>query len=374
MHIAILVESLNQKSGSRAPIELAKYLSKKGQTVDLYAFDSEKPVFKSNNSNLKIYVIQRNKNFVTSRILPNSHLIRMLRKTRPQVALIAAFLPATLATRIAGTKIVRVYMGTQFGSLLENINPQDKPSFMIYIASKLVDTFVYLSELISLHLAHHTIAISKFAAREAQNLYKKRVDTVIYLGGDHLLKNNLNKSKLKPPFIFTTVSRITPYKGFHEIINALNDIKDSKKIKLLIVGTFFKKEYIKYLKKMTKKIDFELVLNASDHDLAKIYQKTFVYLSFDKYLFFGLPIVEAAFFKKPSIVANFAAAPEVVNPGQTGLMVHNRKELTLAAKRFINNPTMAQKMGIMAQKNAAEKFTWNIISNQYLTFLEKIAR
>lgn len=374
MHIAIVVESLNQKSGSRAPIELAKHLSNKGHTVDLYAFESEKPLFKSTNNNLKIYVLQRNENIIASRILPNPHLIGMLRKTRPQVAVIAAFLPATLSARIAGTKIVRVYMGTQFNSLLENISPQEKPGFIIFIASKLVDSFVYISELISLHLAHHIIAISKFAAREAQGLYSKRVDRVFYLGGDHLQKKNSTESALKPPFVFASVSRITPYKGFHEIIKALNAIENSKRIKLLIVGKFFKKEYLNYLKKMTKKIDLELVLNASDHDLAKIYQKTFVYLSFDKYLFFGLPVIEAAFFKKPSIVANFAAAHEVVNSGQTGLIVHNRQELTLAAERFINNPKMAQNMGIMAQKNAAEKFTWNKTSNQYLAFLEKITK
>ncbi len=109
-----------------------------------------------------------------------------------------------------------------------------------------------------------------------------------------------------------------------------------------------------------------------DFELAKLYQNCNLYVTCDRYLFFGLPIAEAANFKKPTVALNFAAAKELIETGKTGVVVKSGEEMKKTLKYLINNPEVVEKMGRSAFVKVKKEFSWEKIALEYDEFLRQI--
>ncbi len=85
---------------------------------------------------------------------------------------------------------------------------------------------------------------------------------------------------------------------------------------------------------------------------------------------FGLVYVEAALAETPAIACNAGGAPEIIEPGETGLLVRpqNVPDLTQAILTLLDNRTLAASMGRRARELALERFTWP----NYLTQLRGV--
>jgi glycosyltransferase involved in cell wall biosynthesis len=75
---------------------------------------------------------------------------------------------------------------------------------------------------------------------------------------------------------------------------------------------------------------------------------------------FGLVYVEAALAEKPVIACDAGGAPEIVDDGDTGLLVRpqNVPDLTEAILTLLDNRDQAAAMGRRARQLALERFTW----------------
>ncbi len=75
---------------------------------------------------------------------------------------------------------------------------------------------------------------------------------------------------------------------------------------------------------------------------------------------FGLVYVEAALAEKPVIACEAGGAPEIVEHGETGLLVRpqNVPDLTQAILTLLDNRDHAAAMGRRARELALERFTW----------------
>lgn len=75
---------------------------------------------------------------------------------------------------------------------------------------------------------------------------------------------------------------------------------------------------------------------------------------------FGLVYVEAALAEKPVIACEAGGAPEIIEDGETGLLVRpqNVPDLTQAILALLDNRGHAAKMGRRARELALERFTW----------------
>src|SRR3990167_8370511 len=368
--IAILTESISSNSGARAPVEIAKNLANLGHQIEIFAYNfqpQKSTIADLKSKKVEIHLLKKPRNPVFARLLPNKEIAQTLKDQDFDFVLLAAFLPFLLSAKLARRKVIKIYMGTQFGAYLENKNPGEINIFDSLL-SKLIDFYIYLSEFISLHLSNKVIAISKFSGQEATSLYHKKVDKVIYLCGNHL---KITAAKNSQSLNLLTVSRITPYKGFHILIEVLKSLKTNKRVTLTIAGKKEKSNYFRYLKKIAPK-NVLFVTNPSDKQLVNLFQTCNLYLSADRYLFFGLPIAEAAFFKKATIALNYAAAKELVLNRKTGLVVNNQKEIMDAITHYIKNKKSVQRMGLAARKRAQEIFTWEKSAKQYLELFKKI--
>ncbi|OGH20047.1 MAG: hypothetical protein A3D74_03950 [Candidatus Levybacteria bacterium RIFCSPHIGHO2_02_FULL_37_13] len=375
MKIGVLTEIINYHSGARAPLMIAKGLAKRGHKVTVFAYDFmlDQPAFDDlKKSGVEIVLIQKKKVKYIGKYLSSISLFKSLKTNPPDAVWFSGTLPFFFAAKLAGIPIVRMYQGTQFNALLENKNPNEKNSLKDALLNTIANWYIYLNDFISFRLSNSVVAISKFAAKEGETLYKKKCDDIIYHGTTFLPKVKSSVKKQKNSIKILSVSRITPYKGFHLILEAVKKVKTKKNILVTIAGSQAKHHYVEYLKKVGGD-NIKIVLDPSDLDLAKLYQEADFCVVADRFLYFGLSIYEAAFFGKPTISLNNAAASEIIDHGKTGLIAKTPEELGLYIKKLSENPIFRKKLGISAQKLALQ-FTWEKCALEWEKELLKYAK
>ena len=374
MKIAILTEIINFHSGSRAPLEIARHLALLGNDVTVYAY-SDMLDQRAKKSlildKVKIKLVQKSNNRFLAKQLAAKTLYKLLKKDSPDIATFSGTPPFFIAAKLAGIPVVRIYQGVQFDAFLENKLPHETPNFLESLVNKLANIVIFAIDLMSFRLSNGVVSISKYAAQEGENLYRRKSDSVIYHGTTPLQNPKKTAKKDQTSINFVSVSRITPYKGFHKIINALNKVSPSKKIKLTIVGSQPKKKYVKFLKQLGRD-KLTIVTNTTDAKLAKIYKNSDIYVCADRYLYFGLPICEAANFGLPAVSFNFAAASELIIHGKTGYVARDQTEFANYLKKLIYEPKLRVEMGKKARKRAQEFFSWPKAAKQYEKLFYKL--
>ena len=371
LKIGILTEIINFHSGPRAPLEIARHIAKLGHDVTVYALDtklspSAKESLKKNG--VKIKTFKRVNIPYFGKWITSISLYKTLKKDSPDLMTFSGTMPFFAAGKLTGKPIIRIYQGTQFDALLENVIPGEKIPLALSILNKIANVYIFLNDFISFRLANGIVCISKFAKDEGESLYRRKVDKIIYHGTSGLPHTAKSKGSSKTTKLIS-VSRITPYKGFHLIINAIRDLKDP--LHLTIAGSQPKPKYIKYLKRIGGK-NLKIVIDPTDRLLAKLYSINHIYVNADRYLYFGLPITEGASFRLPTISFDFAAAHELVIHGKTGFIAKTPTDFSVYLKKLINSPKLREKMGKEARDRAQNFFTWEKAAKQYLDLFEKI--
>jgi len=372
MKIAIVVEIINYHSGARAPLEIAMHLAKLRHKVTLYAYSyNEDYETRKDVIRMGVSIVVLNKvplPFIGKYITAFS-LFWILKKSSPKVIAYAGTLPFFLSSKLTLIPIILMYHGTQPNAYLERKNPDEQITLKDKLLNQIANMYIYLVNGILVYLSKEIVAISKFAAKEVERLYRKKAHSVIYLGTTSLLLDKQSTKKKNASIDILSVSRITPYKGFHLIIEAIKKIKTNRKIILTIVGSQPKTSYLQYLKKIGKEI-VQIVINPSDKELSKIYQRSDIYVNADRYLYFGLPIVEAAQFEKPTVSLNFAAAKELIMHGKTGFVANDLNEFSNYLQKLIEDENLRHKLGYNALQ-WSKTFSWEKCAKEWEKVLLK---
>ncbi len=359
LKIAVLVEIFNYHSGARAPLEIAKHLHRLGHTITVYGYDSlQDPVVIQDlkNEGIQFFIIKRNQLQVVGKLFSVFPLFKMLKEDPPQIVCFAGTLPFFIAAKFTGLPIILTYYGSQLDAYLEKKLPDDPIYFYDKTCNLFVNFFILLINFILVRFSTRVVAISNFSAQEARKYYGRMPEEVIYLGATplsykkHVSKHNFHSVNL------LSVSRITPYKGFHIILNALRKVNTKMVVHFTIAGSPAKERYLTFLKKHIDK-NMHIALNPTDESLADLYNTADIYLNADRYLYFGLPILEAAYLGKPTVSFNFAAASELIIHNRTGFIAQNKKEFAYYTEKLIEDEKLRKNLG----KNAralAKKFSW----------------
>ena len=358
MKIAVITEILNTHSGSRAPIDLAVSLAQlKNQIIILAVKKKCDYALKKNLEKKGLTIIL----FPQSKLLAAIKLYFKLRKIKPRVISFHATLPFFIASKVSATPIVKTYYGTQLDAYYEKIFPK-KPNFFDKLVNFLVNKLITAIEKIQFLLSDEVIAISKFVSNQAKTLYKTSIP-FCYLGVSNLGKPEL--VNIKKRNFMLTVSRFTPYKGFHELIAA------SGNLPLVVAGSAQNNNYLQYLKK-TKGPNCQILVDIPDSQLATLYKKCQFLASFDKLPFFGLPIIEAANYGKSTIALNYGAVPELIKNGKTGFIVNNSQEFLKKANLLFKNSGLAKKLGVSAAERAKKMFNFGYLAQTYNKIFNKV--
>lgn len=372
MKIGILTEIVNFSSGARAPLEIARHLSRRKHRVTVYATTNELDRLAKKNlqaDGVKVILIGK-PHIPGGKFLVFPKLFFVLKQDEPDIFTFSGRPPFFFAGWATGIPVVRIYQGTQFDALLEYEVPGKQVPAWKKILNLIANVYIYLVDFSSFRLSRAVVAISHFSAREGEILYKRQVEKIIYHGTTIL--PYAASQQISQMVNFLSVSRLTPYKGFHLIIAALKKVKTQKKIRLTLAGSQPKWGYLDFLQKLAgDRISLQILINPTDQRLAQLYKKTYCYLTADRYLYFGMPVVEAASFGVPTIAFNFAAAGEIVAHGKTGYIVTDEAEFVKYVQKILNRP-LRDRLGQAAKHFVARNFTWQKAAGQYEEMLQKI--
>lgn len=375
MNIGILTEIISYHSGARAPLEIAKHLAKRGNQIVIYAYDfnlNSEAKTDLQRHKCSIVLFKKPSIPIIGKYLTIPKVYSSIKKHSHHAMYFSGTPPFFLAGKLSGIPIIRMYQGTQFDAYVENKNPDEKLSFLDILINKIVNLAIYLIDFMSFRLSNGVVAISRYAAWEGKQLYQRQVNGIIYHGTTQLHQGKSLRKIQKRKVEILSVSRITPYKGFHLIIKAMKQIKTNRKFTLTIVGSQPKYHYLKYLEKVGGS-NLKIVLNPQDEDLSKLYQLSDFYITADKYLYFGLPIYEAAQFEKPTISLNVAAAGELIEHGKTGFIAQNTDELANYMKLLIEDDNLREKLGRNAKKKS-RFFSWEKCAEEWEKIIKEIVR
>jgi len=381
MKIALFTEIINRRSGSRAPLEIAKALAKRGNqvTVIAYSYRLEKEAFTELvGSGVGITLFQK-KNIFTP--------FKVFLKLKNQAYDLVSFhgtLPFFLGSKLLSIPISLTYYGTQLNAFTDKFFPK-KPGFLIRFLNRIFNKIIILQEKLLINLSDSVLAISKYTQLELKDLYSKQAEFV-YLGVSQFQSTakRLNssprsgklrldrRSKLRLSGIkILSVSRLVPYKGFHKLIKIFNKLsKTYPKIVLTIVGSSPNKGYLGFLRKMSNS-SVKILTELPDKDLITEYKKSHIYATFDKYSFFGMPILEAASFAIPVVAIARCASAETVIHAKTGFLAKNTSEFEYYLKKMIEDHKLRVKMGRQARQHA-KNFDWNRLAKHYEKSFKKL--
>ncbi len=358
MKIALLTVTVHTHSVSRAPLDLARSLKKLGHELTIIATDL------NIDSELvkKLNLEQINLIFVRSRGLFS--IYEVAQKLQSQTFDVASFhstLPFLLGAKLARIPIVRTYYGTQIDAVRDKFFPQQ--NIFIQLINKTGNLIIRTVELLILFFSDNIVAISKYTKKEIENMYHFSA-ICIYPGTLTRIPKRLYTSKTKQAITILSVSRIVPYKGFHHLIGIFNQLRRKyPHTQLKIIGTISDMRYLDFLTKI-KSPGITIITNASNKELMKAYREAHIYATCDRFLFWGLPVLEAATYELPSVSLNYAACNEVIQHRKTGFVANTHNEFLEYLTKLVVSPRLRSAMGRRARKRARE-FSWSKTALQY---------
>jgi glycosyltransferase involved in cell wall biosynthesis len=194
------------------------------------------------------------------------------------------------------------------------------------------------------------------------------------------------------------VSRVTPEKGLHVLLDALKEIVEKDpQVHLEVVGylttfpveigiwlsddreiqkleSFYTKgsprPYLDYLER--KLVSLNISNNVTFHGLISNEQKLKLFQTAEVFVQpsvwsepFGMSVIEAMAYQLPVVATKAGGIPEIVEDGETGLLVSpgDSCELAKAILQLLSNVELRRKMGKAGLKRV-EYFSWdNVVTN-----------
>lgn len=367
MKIGILTIIINSHSGSRAPLDIASALKKQGHDITIVAYSGNKDseaVNKLLKEKIKIIFI-KNRGFGSI-----TEISRILNNSKIELISFHGNIILFLGALLSRLPVIRTYYGTQLNAVLDKTFIS-KPDIFKKLLNKIGNYLILeIEKFISGHSAN-AIAISKFTKMEYKKLYGKNIEYV-YLGKPQINseKTGLITKKNPNKINIISVSRIIPYKGFHDLIFIFNELVEKYPlIHLSIIGSTPDKPYLSYLKKIAGK-NINFYTDISDKQLSEFYSSSDIYATFDKNMFFGMPVIEAAGYGIPSVALNHAAAGEIISHNKTGYVSDDLTQFSKYLERLINDSKLRYKFSKEAKLHS-DKFSLTILGKKYTYIFEK---
>lgn len=253
--------------------------------------------------------------------------------------------------------------------------------------------------------ADGVIAVSESMKKDVHELYKVPHEKI------RVIHNGINLSQYKPkpdnavldkykinkniPFILF-VGRITRQKGIIHLVNALKHITPGLQI-VLCAGAPDTKEIAKEMeekveaaRKESKNPIIWVPEMVPKDDVISLYTMASLFVCPSVYEPFGIINLEAMACETPVVATKVGGIPEVVVPGETGLLVpiDNKggadvepknpekfaKDLAEAINSIVNSPDKLKSMALKSRKRVEDHFGWTSIAAKTVEFYKSLIR
>lgn len=172
-------------------------------------------------------------------------------------------------------------------------------------------------------------------------------------------------------FLFVGVLRY--YKGLHTLMEAAASMQTP----IVIAGSGPEQQMLQAMARDRNLSHVHFLGHVSEEDKAALLQLAgvFVFPSHLRSEAFGMSLVEASMFSKPMISCEIGTGTSYVNlHGVTGLTVPPENPLALrgAMQQLLDNPAMAQAMGVAARQRYEQCFTGQRMAQSYLRIYREL--
>jgi glycosyltransferase involved in cell wall biosynthesis len=182
---------------------------------------------------------------------------------------------------------------------------------------------------------------------------------------------------LQDASIVGAFSRLAPWKGQHTLIQALETIPNAH---VLLVGdALFESDrsYVEHLHALTKNLQMQDRVHflGFREDIADVMQACDIvaHTSVSPEPF-GRVIVEGMLSARPVIATNAGGAAEIIQDGETGLLVAPGESLTLAnaIREILEDPSKSEKLSRNGRQYALRRFTLDTMLSGITKHLEQL--
>lgn len=168
------------------------------------------------------------------------------------------------------------------------------------------------------------------------------------------------------------VCRMFERKGVQYFIRALNDFHIPLQVDIVGSGP-----YLESIKALTQtihtdaKIVFHEWLENDSEELKKLYEKAAIFVFPSEAENFPIVLLEAMAAELAIISTKGTGCAEVV--GDAAILVNPRDETGIrsALDTLLANPQMRKELGAAARARVENRFSWQVIANQYLSVYQK---
>lgn len=175
------------------------------------------------------------------------------------------------------------------------------------------------------------------------------------------------------------VGRLTPWKGHQELLEAISILVGSRpRLKLIVVGevAFWEDNYEQQLKQQAAELGVadRVVWTGFRTDVPDLLRLCDVFVLPSVNEPFGRAIIEAMAVGCPVVATDSGGVPEVVQDGETGMLVPpgEPEALAQAIETLLADPGKAEQMGRAGLSRAREKFNADRVARQVQQLYERV--
>jgi glycosyltransferase involved in cell wall biosynthesis len=163
--------------------------------------------------------------------------------------------------------------------------------------------------------------------------------------------------------VLAIVSRLTPWKGHQALLRALTEVlRRHPQTVLLVVGepAFWNEEYSDELQRLAAELGVSEATRFTGYreDVPEVLALTDVFVLPSTDEPFGRVIVEAMAMERPVVATETGGVPEIVVPGETGMLVPPEDPAALAEAivALLGDPQRGREMGRRGRERVLEHF------------------
>lgn len=176
---------------------------------------------------------------------------------------------------------------------------------------------------------------------------------------------------------FLTVGRLAPRKGIRDLLHCASFVTQRfPRCRFLIAGEGpLRNEIERDIQWLNLSRRVKLLGHIEDRNrLVNLYRGAVAYVHAAHYE--GLPtaLLEAMACGRPVVTTAVSGALDVIRHGENGLLVppHNPDAMSEAVRQILAQPAFAASLGKAAHKTVEERYSWHIISRNYVACYESL--
>jgi glycosyltransferase involved in cell wall biosynthesis len=175
------------------------------------------------------------------------------------------------------------------------------------------------------------------------------------------------------------VSRITPEKGLHILLRSLRYVKKSVSLKIagpLDCASDYYRKILELIQDENQSgiHNIEYLGKVDQTTLQKLHQKASIYVQPSTYEPFSIAVLEAMSCETPVIATKVGGMPEVIENGETGIIVpaDNPLKLAEAINYLLENKDIRVRFGEAGRKRVKKNFTVEVLVKKLIKIYEKM--